>query len=201
MKGHRLELADIFRTHQKQFLARWSRVLSRQQRKALRDIRDCRTAALGGNLQQCDRCGHRVILYNSCRNRHCPKCQAMARAHWLQQRDEVQRVIHPALPDYPGHAIWKRDFAGSSGLFSIVLNAASDAAVAAMLDGLELFGMGYSWGGFESLIAPLDPKRTAVRWSEPAPGIRIHVGLEDVDDLIADLDKGLARFRKALASS
>ena len=86
MKEHRLELADIFRTHQKDFLARWNRVLSRQQRKALRDIRDCRTAALGGHLQQCDRCGHRVILYNSCRNRHCPKCQAMARARWLQQR-------------------------------------------------------------------------------------------------------------------
>ena len=86
MTEHRLELADIFRTHQKDFLARWNPVLSRHQRKALWDIRDCRTAALGGHLQQCDRCGHRVILYNSCRNRHCPKCQAMARARWLQQR-------------------------------------------------------------------------------------------------------------------
>jgi len=86
VKQNRLELADIFRTHQKDFLARWNRVLSRHQRKALRDIRDCRTAALGGHLQQCDRCGHRVILYNSCRNRHCPKCQATARARWLQQR-------------------------------------------------------------------------------------------------------------------
>ena len=86
MKEHRLELADIFRTHQKDFLDRWNRVLSRHQRKALRDLRDCRTAALGGHLQECDRCGHRVILYNSCRNRHCPKCQAMARARWLQQR-------------------------------------------------------------------------------------------------------------------
>jgi hypothetical protein len=86
MKEHRLELADIVRTHQEDFLARWSRVLSRQQRRALRDIRDCRTAALGGHLQQCDRCGHRVILYNSCRNRHCPRCQATARARWLAQR-------------------------------------------------------------------------------------------------------------------
>ena len=86
MKEHRLELADIFRTHQKDFLDRWNRVLSRHQRKALRDIRDCRTAVLGGHLQECNRCGHRVILYNSCRNRHCPKCQAMARARWLQQR-------------------------------------------------------------------------------------------------------------------
>ena len=86
MTEHRPEVADVFRTHQQDFLARWNRVLSRQQRKALRDLRDCRTAALGGHLQQCDRCGHRVILYNSCRNRHCPKCQAMARARWLQQR-------------------------------------------------------------------------------------------------------------------
>ncbi len=86
MRQNRLELADIFRTHQKDFLARWNRVLSPHQRKALRDIRNCRTAAMGGHLQQCDRCGHRVILYNSCRNRHCPKCQATARARWLQQR-------------------------------------------------------------------------------------------------------------------
>ena len=87
MKRHRPELADVFRTHQSDFLARWNPVLSRQQRKALKDIRDCRTAALGGRVQQCDRCGHRVILYNSCRNRHCPKCQASARARWLQQRE------------------------------------------------------------------------------------------------------------------
>jgi hypothetical protein len=86
MKEHRLELADIFRTHQKDFLNRWSRVLSRQQRKALHDIRHCRTAALGGHLQQCHRCGHRVILYNPGPHRHCPKCQAMAPARWLQQR-------------------------------------------------------------------------------------------------------------------
>jgi hypothetical protein len=86
MKDHRLELADILRTHQKDFLDRWNRVLSRHQRKALRDLRDCRTAALGGHLQECDQCGHRVILYNSCRNRHCPKCQATARARWLAQR-------------------------------------------------------------------------------------------------------------------
>jgi hypothetical protein len=86
MKEHRLELADIFRTHQKDFLARWNPVLSREQRRALRDIRDCRTAVLGGHLQRCDQCGHRVNVYNSCRNRHCPKCQATARAKWLAQR-------------------------------------------------------------------------------------------------------------------
>ena len=87
MKPHRPELADVFRAHQSDFLARWNPVLSPQQRKALQAIRDCRTAALGGRVQQCDQCGHRVILYNSCRNRHCPKCQASARVRWLQQRE------------------------------------------------------------------------------------------------------------------
>ena len=87
MKAHRPELADVFRAHESDFLARWNPVLSRQQRKALQDIRDCRTAALGGRVQQCEQCGHRVILYNSCRNRHCPKCQGLARARWLQQRE------------------------------------------------------------------------------------------------------------------
>jgi len=87
VKPPRPELADIVRTHRRDLLARWNHVLSRQQRKALRDIRDCRTSALGGRVEQCDRCRHRVILYNSCRNRHCPKCQAQARARWLAQRE------------------------------------------------------------------------------------------------------------------
>src|SRR5580692_5210470 len=87
MKPHRPELADVFRTHEKELLACWRSVLSHQQLRAFRAIRDCRTAALGGHLQKCDRCGHRVILYNSCRNRHCPKCQATARARWLEQRE------------------------------------------------------------------------------------------------------------------
>ena len=87
MPEHRLELADVFRTHQHDFLARWNSVLSRQQRKALRDIRDCRTAVLGGHLYECDRCGHRVKVFNSCRNRSCPKCQATARAKWLADRE------------------------------------------------------------------------------------------------------------------
>jgi hypothetical protein len=87
MITRRPEMADIVRTHHREFLARWNPVLSREQRKALRDIRDCRTGALGGRVQQCDQCGHRVILYNSCRNRHCPKCQATARARWLAQRE------------------------------------------------------------------------------------------------------------------
>jgi hypothetical protein len=87
VKTHRPELADVIRTHHREFQAHWNPVLSREQRKALRDIRDCRSAALGGRVQQCDRCGHRVILYNSCGNRHCPKCQATARARWLAQRE------------------------------------------------------------------------------------------------------------------
>ena len=87
MKAHRPELADVVRTHQQDFLARWNPVLSREQRKALRDIGQCRSAALGGRIQQCDQCGHRVILYNSCRNRNCPKCRATARARWLEQRE------------------------------------------------------------------------------------------------------------------
>jgi hypothetical protein len=87
MNPRRPEMADIVRTHHNEFLARWNPVLSREQRKALRDIRDCRTGALGGRVQQYDRCGHRVILYNSCRNRHCPKCQATARARWLAERE------------------------------------------------------------------------------------------------------------------
>ena len=82
--------------------------------------------------------------------------QALALARWLETRPEVLRVIHPALPDDPGHEIWKRDFRGSSGLFSIVLKPVSEAAVAALLDGLELFGLGYSWGGYESLVIPFD---------------------------------------------
>ena len=86
MSEHRLEVADVFRTHEADFLTRWGHVLSRQQRKALENIRDCRTAVLGGHVEQYD-CGHRVISYNSCRNRHCPKCQATACAQWLAERE------------------------------------------------------------------------------------------------------------------
>jgi len=123
--------------------------------------------------------------------------QALALARWLQGRPEVLRVIHPALPDDPGHPIWKRDFAGSSGLFSVVLKPASEAAVAAMLDGLALFGMGYSWGGFESLVVPFDctTYRTATRWAPGGPTLRFSVGLEDIEDLKEDLDRGFERLR------
>jgi cystathionine beta-lyase len=125
--------------------------------------------------------------------------QALALAHWLKARREVLRVIHPTLPDDPGHAIWKRDFSGSSGLFSVVLKPAPDDAVAAMLDGLELFGMGYSWGGYESLVIPFDCTnyRTATRWAPGGPTLRFSVGLEDIEDLKDDLDRGFARLAAA----
>jgi len=121
---------------------------------------------------------------------------ALELARWLKSRPEVARVLHPALPSDPGHALWRRDFTGASGLFAIILKPASHAALAAMLDGLSLFGMGYSWGGFESLILPFDPRdyRTATTWEAEGPALRLHVGLEDVDDLKADLEAGFARL-------
>jgi cysteine-S-conjugate beta-lyase len=122
--------------------------------------------------------------------------QALTLARWLKERPEVLRVMHPAFEDDPGHAVWKRDFSGSSGLFSIVLKPAPDQAVAAMLDGLQLFGMGYSWGGFESLIIPFDcaKYRTATRWAPGGPTLRLSVGLEDIEDLKDDLDRGFSRL-------
>lgn len=125
--------------------------------------------------------------------------QGLEMARWLQARPEVLRVLHPGLPEDPGHAIWKRDFAGASGLFGVILKPVPEKAVAAMLDGLELFGMGFSWGGFESLCIPFDctPFRTATRWAPGGPGLRFHIGLEDVEDLKADLDAGFARLREA----
>jgi cysteine-S-conjugate beta-lyase len=117
-------------------------------------------------------------------------------ARWLAARPEVSRVLHPGLPGDPGHDVWTRDFTGASGLFSVVLKPVSHEAVASMLDGLSLFGMGYSWGGFESLILPFDPRayRTATTWEAEGPALRLHVGLEDLDDLKADLEAGFARL-------
>ena len=125
--------------------------------------------------------------------------QGLALARWLCERPEVLRVIHPALPDHPGHSLWKRDFSGSSGVFSIVLKPAPEAAVAAFLDGLELFGLGYSWGGYESLAIPFDctKHRTATRFAPGGPTVRFTVGLEDIEDLKEDLDRGFARLRAA----
>lgn len=121
-------------------------------------------------------------------------------ARWLAEQPEVARVLHPALPGCPGHEIWARDFSGSSGLFSIVMRGGDRDAVAALIDGLAHFGIGYSWGGFESLALPVHPAgyRTATRWDAAGPVIRLHIGLEDPDDLIADLGAGLARYRAAL---
>ena len=121
---------------------------------------------------------------------------ALRIAQWLTSRPEVARVLHPALPDCPGHAIFARDFKGASGLFSFVLNGGSDAARSALIDGLEHFGIGYSWGGFESLAIPVDPQRhrSATTWEAEGPLVRLQIGLEDPEDLIADLEAGLARF-------
>lgn len=113
-------------------------------------------------------------------------------AEWLSQRPEVESVIHPAMSSHPGHHLWKRDFLGASGLFAFKLHPVSEAALGRLLDTTELFGMGYSWGGFESLLIPFDPRptRTATRWDAKGPSLRIHVGLEDTDDLIANLEVG-----------
>jgi cystathionine beta-lyase len=121
---------------------------------------------------------------------------ALEMARWLGTRPEVIRVLHPALESDPGHAIWKRDFTGSSGLFSIVLKPAPQRAVDALLDTVKLFGMGYSWGGFESLVIPFDCSayRTATHWAPGGPTLRLHIGLEDVTDLKADLARGLEAF-------
>jgi cystathionine beta-lyase len=120
-------------------------------------------------------------------------------AGWLEQRPEVARVLHPGLPSHPQHALFKRDFLGAAGLFSIVLRPCSKPAVAAMLEGLELFGMGASWGGFESLVLPFNasPSRTATTWKPEGPTVRLHIGLEHVDDLKADLEAGFARLAAA----
>ena len=120
-------------------------------------------------------------------------------ARWLAARPEVVRVLHPALEKDPGHAIWKRDFTGASGLFSIILKPAPQKSVDALLDTVELFGMGYSWGGFESLVIPFDctSYRTASKWAPGGPALRLHIGLENVDDLKADLARGFEAFNAA----
>jgi cystathionine beta-lyase len=125
---------------------------------------------------------------------------ALALCRWLAERPEVDKVLYPALPEDPGHGIWRRDFTGASGLFGFILaRPYSDAALGAMMDGLELFGMGSSWGGFESLMIRTHPERsrTATRWTAPGPSLRIHAGLEDPGDLIADLEMGFDRLARA----
>ena len=122
-------------------------------------------------------------------------------AQWLEQQAEVEAVVHPALPSHPGHALWKRDFRGASGLFTVVLRASEDDSVAAFVDALQHFGIGVSWGGYESLAIPFTPgKHHGARWPYTGKAVRLHVGLEDPEDLIADLNRGLAALaaRKSL---
>jgi cystathionine beta-lyase len=123
---------------------------------------------------------------------------ALEIARWLQQRPEVAQVLHPGLEGDPGHAIWKRDFDGASGLFSVILKPVSQPAVYAFLDSLRLFGMGFSWGGYESLVILFDcaAYRTATRWAPEGPTLRFHVGLEDIADLKADLERGFTALAK-----
>jgi len=119
-------------------------------------------------------------------------------AQWIARQPEVERVLHPALPGDPGHAIWKRDFTGASGLFGVVLKeGVTDRALCAMIDGLELYGIGSSWGGYESLIVPFDPReaRSATQWPHRGPCFRVHAGLENLEDLTADLEAGFERLR------
>jgi cystathionine beta-lyase len=118
-------------------------------------------------------------------------------AHWLREQPEVAEVIYPALPGSRGHELWKRDFTGACGLFGVALKPAPKARVSALLDGMRLFRMGWSWGGFESLIIPANVERAkrTFAWQVEGPYLRLHVGLESADDLIADLADGLARLR------
>ena len=123
----------------------------------------------------------------------------LALARWFQARPEVRQVLHPALEDAAGHTLWKRDFSGASSLFGVVLEPVPEPAVDAFLDSLALFGLGYSWGGYESLALPTYPwkLRDATRWDPAYPLLRIYAGLEDPDDLIADLDRGFGRMAAA----
>jgi cystathionine beta-lyase len=123
---------------------------------------------------------------------------ALELAHWLKEQPQVKSVLHPAFEECPGHEYWKRDFAGSSGLFGVVLNGGDAAARDRLIDSLELFGIGFSWGGFESLASPADTDklRTASPRDFGGPVLRLHVGLEDPADLIADLERALTSYPK-----
>ena len=129
------------------------------------------------------------------------EASALAIAHWLKGRPEVGTVLHPALPECPGHDIWKRDFKGSSGLFSFQLLDGDETSRAAFIDALDHFGIGYSWGGYESLALPVDPGkyRTATEWTMSGALVRLQIGLEDTDDLIADLAKAFEHYNKCLS--
>jgi cystathionine beta-lyase len=118
-------------------------------------------------------------------------------ARWLETQPAVERVVHPALPSHPGHALWQRDMAGAGGVFAVLLKPVSREALAALLEQMELFKMGFSWGGFESLMIPVHPERLRSQppWTHPGPTLRLHAGLEHPDDLLRDLERGFARLR------
>jgi cystathionine beta-lyase len=149
----------------------------------------------------CRRAGRVLPALRGLRTLHARLTQhqatALTLARWLAERPEVEQVLHPALPGTPGHEFWKRDVGASSGLFGVVLKPCAPDRVDAMLNGMQLFGMGYSWGGYESLMVPagLTTSRSAKPWPAVGRTMRIHAGLEDPDDLIADLEDGLARLR------
>ena len=127
------------------------------------------------------------------------EASALRIAGWLKEQPQVAAVLHPAFADCPGHEIWARDFKGSSGLFSFVLKGGDDHGRVRFIEALDLFGLGYSWGGYESLVVPADPERlrSATRWAAEGPLVRLQIGLEDADDLIEDLASALAGYGRA----
>ncbi len=124
---------------------------------------------------------------------------AHALVKWLSKRSEVERILHPANKTCPGHAIWKRDFTGSSGLFGVVLKPVSLADLKRFFNSFKLFGIGFSWGGFESLCVHMHPEhnRTATSWDDPGPVLRFHAGLEDIDDMTNDLDRAFTAMAQS----
>jgi cystathionine beta-lyase len=124
------------------------------------------------------------------------EASALTLAAWLEDQPQVARVLHPGLPSFPGHDLWKRDFSGACGLFSVEFMPCDPSSLRAMVDGLRHFGIGFSWGGYESLVLPVHPEtRQIARWDGKGPVLRLHVGLEAVEDLRDDLAEGLARLR------
>ena len=158
----------------------------------------CRTIAQYGFIASPDDCYLALRGFRTIGVRMKQQMRSALRiASWLEERGEVMKVIYPALESDPGHAIWKRDFDGAASLFAFVLKAVDAAAVSAFVDSLKLFGIGSSWGGYESLITVVhaEAHRTATRWAPGGTALRLHIGLEDPDDLIEDLTRGFAALR------